>query len=67
MVAYTKNGMGEFKVMIELAKDRDEPEVAKVLKESIRQRFEMRMGVEAVSPGSLPRSDYKSKRFSDER
>ena len=66
MVAYTKDGMVEFKVMVELTVGRNGPEVTKALKEAIRRRFEMRIEVAAVLPGTLPRSDYKSKRFLDE-
>ena len=66
MVAYSGKG-GEFKVMVELLEGRNEEEVAKTIREDLRQRFEIRMDVEVVPAGTLPRSEYKSKRFVDKR
>ena len=66
MVAYSEKG-GEFKVMVELLEGRNEEEVAKAIREDLRQRFEIRMDVEVVPVGILPRSEYKSKRFVDKR
>jgi phenylacetate-CoA ligase len=66
MVAYSGKG-GEFKVMVELLEGRNEEEVAKAIREDLRQRFEIRMDVEVVPAGTLPRSEYKSKRFVDKR
>jgi phenylacetate-CoA ligase len=66
MVAYSEKG-GEFKVMVELLEGRNEEEVAKAIREDLRQRFEIRMDVEVVPAGILPRSEYKSKRFVDKR
>jgi len=66
MVAYSEKG-GEFKVMVELLEGRNEEEVVKAIREDLRQRFEIRMDVEVVPAGILPRSEYKSKRFVDKR
>jgi len=66
MVAYSEKG-GEFKVMVELLEGRHGEEIAKVIREDLRQRFEIRMDVEVVPTGTLPRSEYKSKRFVDKR
>ena len=66
MVAYSEKG-GEFKVMIELIEGRNRDEVAKAIREDLRQRFEIRIEVEVVPHGTLPRSEYKSKRFVDKR
>ena len=66
MVAYSEKG-GEFKVMVELIEGRNREEVAKVIREDLRQHFEIRMDVEVVPAGTLPRSEYKSKRFVDRR
>ncbi|MBW2066447.1 MAG: phenylacetate--CoA ligase family protein [Deltaproteobacteria bacterium] len=67
IMAYDKDGMGEVKVLVELGEGRNVREVEKVLKEELRQAFEMRMEVETVPRGTLARSDYKSKRFVDTR
>jgi len=66
MVAYSEKG-GEFKVMVELIEGSNKEEVAKVIREDLRQHFEIRMDVEVVPAGTLPRSEYKSKRFVDRR
>jgi phenylacetate-CoA ligase len=66
MVAYSEKG-GEFKVMVELLEGRNGEEVARAIREDLRQRFEIRIDVEVVPPGTLPRSEYKSKRFVDKR
>jgi phenylacetate-CoA ligase len=67
MVAFTKKGMGEFKVMLELMEGRNDQEVVRTLKEDLRNSFEIRMEIEVVPPGTLPRFEYKSKRFMDKR
>ena len=67
VVAYTKNGMGELKVQIEFAPGRDEKEISNMITKELRDQFELRIDVEGVSAGTLPRSDYKSRRFLDER
>lgn len=67
MVAYTKEGLGEFKVLIELGEGRNGEEVARAIRGGLRQLFEIRVEVEVVPPGTIPRSEYKSKRFVDKR
>jgi phenylacetate-CoA ligase len=67
MVAFITKGMGELKVTLELMEKRNSEEVAKALKEDLRRFFEIRMEVEVVPPGTLPRFEYKSKRFIDKR
>ncbi len=67
MVAYAREGLEEFKVIIEFAEGRSSEEVARIIRAALRQLFEIRIEVEIVPCGTLPRSDYKSKRFLDER
>jgi len=67
LVVYTRESVGELKVMIELGEGRNGEEVANAIREDLRQRFEIRIEVEVVSRGTIPRSDYKSKRFVDKR
>jgi phenylacetate-CoA ligase len=63
MVADTKDGIGEFEVRIEFAEGREKEEICSTIKEEIRRQFEIRVKVESVPAGTLPRPDYKSKRF----
>jgi len=65
--AYTREGIGELKVMIEIGGGRNAEELIRAIKEGLRQRFEIRIEVEVVPPGTIPRSEYKSKRFVDKR
>ena len=67
MEAYDKEGMGEFKILLELSPKRSGKELSKKIKDEIRQNFEIRVEVEIVAPATLPRFEYKSKRFVDLR
>lgn len=67
MVAYTRKKMGEFKVMLELMEGGNHQKVVRALEEDLRNSFEIRMEIEVVPPGTLPRFEYKSKRYVDKR
>ena len=64
---YTRDGIGELKVVIEIGGGRNAEELIRAMREELRQRFEIRIEVEVVPPGTIPRSEYKSKRFVDKR
>jgi phenylacetate-CoA ligase len=64
---YTRDGIGELKVVIEIGGGRNAEELIRAMREELRQRFEIRIEVELVPPGTIPRSEYKSKRFVDKR
>ncbi|MGD9031838.1 MAG: AMP-binding protein [Desulfobacteraceae bacterium] len=67
MVAFTRKGMGEFKVTLELMAGGNHQEVVRALEDDLRNSFEIRMEIDVVPPGTLPRFEYKSKRFIDKR
>ncbi len=67
IVAYTKKGMADLKIMLELSAGRSAEEIAERLKKDLRECLEMRVEAEAVPPGTLQRSEYKSKKFLDTR
>ena len=67
MEAYDKDGMGEFKILLELSPQRSGKKISKSIIDDIRQNFEIRAEVEMVAPETLPRFEYKSKRFVDRR
>ena len=67
MMAYTREGVGAFKVMVELGENRDAEVVTRAIQEDLRQRFEIRIEVDVVPEGTILRSEYKSKRFVDKR
>lgn len=67
IVAYSKEGMAELKVLVEIGVGRNEAEICEIIGKILRERFEIRIGVDVVPPNTLPRSEYKSRRFLDKR
>ena len=65
IVACTEKGMASLKVLLELAVDRPGEQLAREIAQELRDCLEIRVEVETVAPGTLRRSDYKSKRFVD--
>ncbi len=69
IVAYTKGSLNELKILLDLSeesrinRERIEREIAL----DIRSSLELRVEVETVSPNTLEKSDYKSRRFIDKR
>ena len=59
--------MGQCLVQIEDKMGNNREEVRSNLQEDLRQSFEVRIDVHIVPQGSIPRFDYKSKRFVDKR
>lgn len=67
IVAYTRKGMADLKILLELAGGRPNQEIAERVKNELRECLEIRVDAEVVPPGTLPRSEYKSKKFVDQR
>jgi len=67
IVACTEKGLANLKVQVELAAGRPGTEVLQAIGQELRECLEIRVEVEAVAPGAVSRSDYKSKRFIDKR
>jgi phenylacetate-CoA ligase len=62
IVYYTREGMDQVKVQIETSAD-----IERVLADCLKERIGLRIDVEKVALGSLPRFTMKSKRVIDER
>ncbi|MES0856320.1 AMP-binding protein [Geobacillus sp. G4] len=62
IVYYTEHEMNQVKVQIE-----SEEDVGRRLADRLRERIGIRIDVERVAPGSLPRFSMKAKRIIDER
>ncbi|WP_225995657.1 MULTISPECIES: hypothetical protein [Geobacillus] len=62
IVYYTEQEMNQVKVQIE-----SEADVERRLADRLRERIGIRIDVERVAPGSLPRFSMKAKRVIDER
>ena len=67
IIAYTKDGMGECLVQIEDTGGGDLEKRRSNLAGDLRQSFEIRIDVNVVPKGEIPRFEYKSKRFVDKR
>jgi phenylacetate-CoA ligase len=66
IVACTEKGMANLKVLLELA-NRPAEQILSELAKELRDCLEIRVEVGTVAPGTLNRSDYKSRRFVDRR
>lgn len=67
IVACTEKGMANLKVLLELAVGRPAEQLLSEIARELRNSLELRVEVDTVAPGTLDRSDYKSKRFVDRR
>lgn len=67
VLAYTLNNMSEVKVKVECKPERQGCNLARMIADELRQQFEIRIEVEEVGIGSLPREEFKSRRFVDLR
>jgi phenylacetate-CoA ligase len=67
IVAYTRKGMADLKIVLELSEGRPAAEVTERIKKDLRECLEIRVEAEVVPRGTLQRSEYKSKKFLDER
>ena len=62
-----RKSMANLKVLLELADNRPCKEIEKAIEKELKECLEIRVAVEMVAPGTLNRSDYKSKGFIDQR
>lgn len=67
IVAYTRKGMADLKIVLELSAGRPCEDVAECVKKDLRECLEIRVEAEIVPKGTLERSEYKSKKFIDQR
>jgi phenylacetate-CoA ligase len=61
-IATNADGLDVMTVRVEHAED-----VADAVAAEIRTRCEVRVGVEVLAPGTLPKTEFKAKRVRDER
>ncbi|MBI4632798.1 MAG: phenylacetate--CoA ligase family protein [Deltaproteobacteria bacterium] len=67
IVAYTRKGMADLKILLELSEGKPPAEIVELLKKDLRECLEIRVEAEVVPSGTLQRSEYKSKKFIDKR
>lgn len=60
----TVDDMREIEILIEVASGQDSPiKLARKLERELRDQFSLRVPVRVVAPGSLPRHEFKSRRW----
>jgi phenylacetate-CoA ligase len=65
--AFKERGVDEIAIKIEI-KDEDKKElILRNVKDEIKKKLNLRLEVKAVPKGTLPKSDFKAKRFVDRR
>ena len=55
--------MDDLLIKIEAAETSSFQEAALLLSQSFRRRFNVRVSIEQAAPGSLPRYEFKARRF----
>jgi len=65
--AYKKNELDEIGIKLEIKEGGRKEVIEGAIQDEIKRRLNLRMEVEAVPKGSLPKFSYKAKRFIDER
>jgi phenylacetate-CoA ligase len=65
--AYEKRGVTEITIKLEIKGEEKRETVQKAIQEDLKRKLNLRVEVEIVPGGTLPRSDYKAKRFIDRR
>ena len=65
IIAYRQGGTDELEVQIEV--DPSSKDVERVIAAELKRRLNLRIEIHPVPKGTLARSDYKGKRFSDRR
>jgi len=67
IVAYNQKGLAQLKVICELLDGRPYNDVLQAIRKELRGQLEIRIDAERIPVGTLKRSNYKSRRFVDER
>jgi len=65
ITAYRRGDMDELKIQIEM--NPSSKDVSELIATELKKRLNLRVDIQTVSKGTLARSDYKGKRFIDER
>ena len=64
---YRKRGIDEIAIQLEMKEEGKEEVIPKAIQGEIKTKLNLRIEVETVPKGTLPKSDYKAKRFVDRR
>jgi phenylacetate-CoA ligase len=64
---YKERGIDEIAIKLEMKEDERKEMIQRAVQDEIKGKLNLRVGVEIVPRGTLPRFDYKAKRFIDRR
>jgi len=64
---YEKRGIDEIAIKLEMKEEGKKEVIQKAIQDEIKRRLNLRVDVEAVPKGTLPKFNYKAKRFIDRR
>jgi len=67
IVAYKKKEGDELVIRVELSEGEKKEVIQKIIQDEIKRKINLRIGIEFLPKGSLPKYDYKAKRFIDKR
>lgn len=64
---YRERGIDQIAIQLEIKEEEKKEVIPKAVQEEIKRRLNLRIEVEIVPKGTLPKFDYKAKRFVDRR
>jgi phenylacetate-CoA ligase len=64
---YEEKSINEIKIKLEIKEKGRREEIQRVIRDETKRKLNLRVEVEVVPTGSLPKFDYKAKRFIDRR
>jgi phenylacetate-CoA ligase len=64
---YEEKSINEIKIKLEIKEKGRREEIQRVIQDETKRKLNLRVEVEVVPTGSLPKFDYKAKRFIDRR
>ena len=65
--AYKKTGIDEIAIKLEIREEEKREALQRAIQDEIKRKLNLRVGVELVPKGTIPKFDYKAKRFIDRR
>jgi phenylacetate-CoA ligase len=67
IILYKREGIDELAIKLELSEERQKEVTQRNIQNEIKTRLNLRVEVEFVPKGTLPKSDFKAKRLIDRR
>jgi len=65
--AYQEKGINEIAIKLEMKEEKNKEAIQRVIEDEIKRKLNLRVEIGVIPKGTLPKSDYKAKRFIDRR